>query len=215
MHADVGYARVSTIEQMAGFEAQKRDLEKVGVTKLFAEQVSSVAQRSQLSAALEYVREGDTLIVTKLDRLARSTQHLLEIIGTLEAKGVGLKILDFGGGSIDTKSPTGRLMLTMFAAFAQFERELNLERQREGIAKARAAGKYKGRKPTVRAKANEIGQLYADGMSPTQIARELEISRSSVYRILEEFELTEKREVKVKPVNPGSPHKRRRKINVE
>jgi DNA invertase Pin-like site-specific DNA recombinase len=217
MHADVGYARVSTIEQMAGFEAQKRDLEKVGVSKLFAEQVSSVAQRAQLDAALDYVREGDTLIVTKLDRLARSTQHLLEIIGTLEAKGVGLKILDFGGGSIDTKSPTGRLMLTMFAAFAQFERELNLERQREGIAKAKAAGKYKGRKPTARAKADEIAKLYAEGTSPTQIARDLKISRSSVYRILEDFEITEKREVKPKPVNPGATaqtHKRQRKINI-
>lgn len=138
MHVDVGYARVSTIEQMAGFEAQKCDIEKVGVTKLFAKQVSSVAQRSQLDAALNYVREGDTLIVTKLDRLARSTQHLLE------AKGVGLQILDFGGGSIDTKSPTGRLMLTMFAAFAQFERELNLERQRGGDRQSQGGRQVQG-----------------------------------------------------------------------
>lgn len=204
MHADVGYARTSTTEQIAGFEAQKRELEKVGIQKLFAEQVSSVAHRTQLDAALDYVREGDTLVVTKLDRLARSTSNLLEIVSVLEEKGVGLKILDFGGGSVDTKSPTGRLILTMFGAFAQFERELNLERQREGIAKAKAAGKYKGRKPTARAKTDEIAKLFSEGVSPTQIARNLKISRSSVYRILNGFEVTTERELVQKQVNPGS-----------
>lgn len=183
----IGYARTSTIEQIAGFEAQKKQLEEIGIGKLFQEQVSSVGQRSQLDAALDYVREGDTLVVTKLDRLARSTAHLLEIIKILEAKKVGLRILDFGGGSVDTKSPTGKLMLTMFGAFGQFEREMMLERQREGIAKAKADGKYKGRKPTVRAKAEEIKKLKAGGMGATAIAKQLGVGRASVYRILEEL----------------------------
>lgn len=180
----IGYARTSTVEQVAGFEAQKNQLQELGVKKLFEEQVSSVGQRTQLDAALDYAREGDTLVVTKLDRLARSTTHLLEVIRHLDAKKVGLRILDFGGGAVDTKSPTGKLMLTMFGAMAQFEREMMLERQREGIAKAKADGKYRGRKPTVRAKADEIKQLKADGMTATEIAKQLGVGRASVYRVL-------------------------------
>lgn len=180
----VGYARTSTVEQIAGFDAQKRDLEAIGVEKIYSEQVSSVAERKELSAVLEYVREGDTLVVTKIDRLARSTANLLNIIDQLDHKQVSLRILDFGGSSIDTKSPTGKLMLTMFGAMAQFEREMMLERQREGIAKAKAEGKYKGRKPTVMAQANEIKKLKAEGVGATKIAKKLNIGRASVYRIL-------------------------------
>ena len=181
----IGYARTSTIEQVAGFEAQIRQLSECGVERIFEEQVSSIGQRTQLDAALDYIREGDTLVVTKLDRLARSTAHLLEIINLLETKKVELRILDFGGSSVDTKSPTGKLMLTMFGAMAQFEREMMLERQREGIAKAKAEGKYKGRKPTVRAKADEIRKLKAEGMGATKIAKTLSVGRASVYRILQ------------------------------
>ena len=148
----VGYARTSTVEQKAGFEAQKRDLLADGVERIFDEQVSSVGERKQLEVALDFVRDGDTLVVTKLDRLARSTIDLLKIVDRLDTKNVGLRILDFGGGQIDTKSPNGKLMLTMFGAMAEFERDIMLERQREGIAKAKAEGKYKGRKPTARAK---------------------------------------------------------------
>uniref|UniRef100_A0A2A4YPU6 Integrase n=1 Tax=OCS116 cluster bacterium TaxID=2030921 RepID=A0A2A4YPU6_9PROT len=180
----IGYARTSTVEQIAGYEAQKRDLENVGVEKIFSEQISSVAVRSELLAALDYVRDGDTLVVTKLDRLARSTSNLLQIVDQLEEKKIGLKILDFGGSEIDTKSPTGKLTITMFAAMAQFEREMMLERQREGIAKAKAEGKYKGRKPTVMAKADEIKRLKSEGVGATEIARKLSIGRASVYRIL-------------------------------
>ena len=117
--------------------------------KVFSEKVSSVAKREQLDAALENVREGYVFIVTKLDRLARSVAHLVGIGARLEAKGVGLKVLD---QAIDTSSPSGRLMFNMLGSIAQFERELMLERQREGIAKAKAEGKYKGRKPTARAR---------------------------------------------------------------
>ncbi len=183
----IGYARTSTIEQKAGLEAQIRDLEVSGVERLFTEQVSSVGQREQLDAALDFVRDRDTLVVTKLDRLARSTMNLLQIIELLDNKGAGLRILDFGGDEVNTKSPNGKLMLTMFSAFGQFERELMLERQREGIAKAKAEGKYKGRQPTARAKSDEVVSLHSNGVKATEIAKKLGIGRASVYRILKTF----------------------------
>ena len=182
----VGYARTSTADQEAGLEAQKRELAALGCKKIFEEQASAAKQRAQLDLALDFVREGDTLVVTKLDRLARSTGQLLEIVQRLDQNGVALRILDFGGDSVNTAGPSGKLLLTVFAAFAQFEREMMLERQREGIAKAKAAGKYKGRKPTARARAAEIRALRADGIGGTEIARRLGIGRASVYRILSE-----------------------------
>ena len=148
----VGYARTSTVEQAAGLAAQRRDLKAAGCEKIFAEQVSSVAERAKLTAALEFVREGDVLVVTKPDRLARSTRNLLDIVEDLERRGIALVVLSMGGQRIDTRSPTGKLMLTMLGAIATFERDLMLERQREGIAKAAAEGKYKGRAPTARAR---------------------------------------------------------------
>lgn len=182
----IGYARTSTTDQAAGLEAQKRDLAAANCTKVFAEQVSSIARREVLELALEFVREGDTFVVTKPDRLARSTADLLAIVGRLEAKGVGLVILSMGGQQVDTASPTGKLMLTMLAAVAAFERDLMLERQREGIAKAKADGKYRGRAPTARNKAAEVCQLKQDGVNPTDIAKRLGLGRASVYRILGE-----------------------------
>lgn len=183
----VGYARTSTLDQTAGLEAQERDLAKAGCEKVFVEQVSSVdvKAREKLSEALEYIREGDTLVVTKLDRLARSVAHLLELLGEIEAKGASLRILDM---SIDTGTPNGRLMLNILGSVAQFEREIMLERQREGIAKAKAAGKYKGRKPTAKAKAKEVLELHAEGVGATEIAKRLGIGRASVYRIRKEEE---------------------------
>jgi DNA invertase Pin-like site-specific DNA recombinase len=181
----VGYARTSTIEQVAGLDAQLRDLAATGCTgKVFSEQVSSVSIRGQLEAALDFVREGDVLVVTRLDRLARSTADLLSIIGRLEAKHVALRVLDFGGSAVDTQSPSGRLMLTMFGALAQFERELMISRQREGIARAKAEGRYRGRAPTARAKAPQVRSLAASGLGAAAIGAKLSISRASVYRIL-------------------------------
>src|SRR6476646_5323806 len=146
----VGYARTSTIEQKAGFEAQLRQLKAAGCEKVFSEQVSAVAAtREQLEAALDFVREGDVFVRCKLDRLARSVPHLCEIGVNLEAKGVALKVLD---QAIDTSTPTGRLMFNLLGAIAQFERELTRERMLVGIAKARAEGKYRGRAPTARAR---------------------------------------------------------------
>jgi DNA invertase Pin-like site-specific DNA recombinase len=160
----------------------RRSSKPLGCEKVFREQVSAVSpEREQLEAALEYAREGDVLVVTKLDRLARSVPHLCEIGKHLDAKGVGLKVLD---QAIDTTTPTGRLMFNMLGAIAQFERELIRERMLVGIAKARAEGKYKGRAPTARAKADKVKQLRASGVGPSEIARQLGISRTSVFRIL-------------------------------
>jgi DNA invertase Pin-like site-specific DNA recombinase len=177
----VGYARTSTLDQQAGFEAQLRELKAAGCEKLFQEQVSSVGKREQLEAALEFVRDGDILSVTRLDRLARSTQHLLEIVERIKRKGANLQILGLG---IDMSTATGQLIFTIIGAIACFEREmmLELERQREGIAKAKAENRYKGRKPTARAKSAEIKVLIAWGLGATEIARRLGIGRASVYR---------------------------------
>jgi DNA invertase Pin-like site-specific DNA recombinase len=161
--------------------AQIRDLTAAGTEKIFTEQVSAIGKRQQLEAALDFIREGDILVVTKLDRLARSTQHLLEILDRVKAKGANLHILNLGA---DTSTATGKLMFTIIGAIACFERELMLERQREGIAKAKGEGKYRGRKPTARAKADEIKTLKAAGIRPTDIARQLGIGRASVYRAL-------------------------------
>jgi DNA invertase Pin-like site-specific DNA recombinase len=120
------------------------------------------------------VRAGDIFIVTKLDRLARSVAHLVEIGTRLEAKGVALKVLD---QAIDTTTPSGRLMFNMLGSIVQFERELMLERQREGIAKAKAEGKYKGRKPTARAKGGEVKRSRFEGIGPTAIAAHRSIER--------------------------------------
>ena len=177
----VGYARTSSLAQVAGLEAQERGLLAAGCEKVFREQVSSVAQRDQLEAALDYVREGDSFIVTKLDRLARSMIHLGEITALLEKKKVGLRIQNL---NLDSGTPTGRLMLNLLGSVAQFEREIMGERQREGIAKAKAEGRYRGRKPTARAKSAEVIRLADEGLQRTEIAERLEIGIASVYRVL-------------------------------
>lgn len=178
----VGYARTSTTDQKAGLAAQQRDLKAAGCVKVFHEELSSVAtRRPQLEAALDYVREGDTFIVTKPDRLARSTLDLLQIAKRLEGRGVRLRILSL---DLDTATPTGKLMLTVLGGIASFERDLMLERQREGIAKAKAEGKYKGRAPTARRKATDVVRLKAEGLTGDAIAAQLGIGRASVFRIL-------------------------------
>ena len=182
----IGIARTSTLEQKAGLEAQLRELEAYGCEKIYQEQVSSVAEREQLNAALSSLRSGDKLVVTKLDRLARSVKHLGEIVETINKADASLVVLDMGGTAIDTSNPTGKLILNVMSSVAQFEREMMLERQREGIAKAKAEGKYKGRKPTARAKTEMVLLAKKQGLSPTQIMRDLGISKTSYYRILEE-----------------------------
>jgi DNA invertase Pin-like site-specific DNA recombinase len=182
--AVVGYARVSTTDQLAGLEAQQRDLAAAGCQKIFSEQTSAAGHRPQLEAMLDYARAGDVLIATKPDRLARSTMDLLAIEAQLKAKGVALCILSMGGQQLDTRTPTGRLMLTILAGIAEFERELMLERQREGIAKAKGEGKYKGRKPTARAKSAEVLKLHQQRVPVAEIARQLGIGSASAFRII-------------------------------
>ncbi|CAK2048655.1 putative DNA-invertase from lambdoid prophage Rac [Vibrio crassostreae] len=175
--AIVGYARVSTTGQ--SLEAQLNALADCELT--FQEKASGAhSERQELSRMLEYIREGDTVKVTKLCRLARNTKHLLEVVELLDSKKVSLQVLNLG---IDTASPTGRLMVTLIGAIATFERQLLLERQAEGIALAKSKGKYKGRKPTARDKQTQVRELLAGGMSKSQVAKELGISLSSVYRI--------------------------------
>jgi DNA invertase Pin-like site-specific DNA recombinase len=188
----VGYIRTSTVEQEAGFEAQRRELQALGCEQIFEEKVSSIAARPQLGNALDFLRVGDVLIVTKLDRLARSVRDLVTIIDRIEAKGATLRVLAM---NLDTSTSTGKLMLNVLGSVAQFEREVMLERQREGIAKAKAEKKYKGRAPTARAKAAEVRQLAATGMSKARIATELGISPRSVFRVLAEAPVRQRQTV--------------------
>ncbi len=178
----IGYARTSTLDQTYGLAGQVRDLKAAGCEKVFEEQLSSVdKQRPELLKALDYAREGDVFVVTKLDRLARSMADLIKHKDALEAKGVTLKILNL---NIDTATPTGKLMMNLLGSIAEFEREIMLERQREGIASAKADGKYKGRAPTAQRQGEKVKLLKAEGKTVEQIMTELNISRSSVFRIL-------------------------------
>jgi DNA invertase Pin-like site-specific DNA recombinase len=177
----IGYARTSTADQIAGFEAQVKELEAAGCQKLFKEQVSSVAERRQLDAALAFVREGDVFVVTKIDRLARSITDLMRIIDEVQRKGVAVKILNL---NLDTQTATGKLILNVLGAIAQFEREMLLERQKVGIAKAKADGKYKGRKPIGEDRRRDVQRLADAGVTRLNIARQLKIGEASVYRIL-------------------------------
>ena len=135
----------------------------------------------RLEAALDFIREGDTLVVTRLCRLARSTAHLLQILDRVKGKGAGLNILNLGA---DSGSPTGKLIYTVIGAIARFERELMLERQQEGVAKAKAERNTKAESPPTGLKSGEVKALKADGVRPVEIARRLGIGRASVYRVL-------------------------------
>lgn len=180
--AKIGYARVSTEGQE--LTAQLEQLQTAAVDKVFQEKASGVKQdRPQLAAMIDYAREGDTVVVCKLDRIARSTKHLLEIVETLDAKKVSFQVLNI---NLDTSTPTGKLMLSMLAAIGQFEREMMLERQREGIRLAKDAGAYKGRKPTAMGQAVKVMELISQGKTKQAVADEIGIGVASVYRIMKE-----------------------------
>lgn len=180
----VGYGRTSSAEQRAGLEAQIAELEAAGATKVFQEHVSSVdAQRPQLRAALDWVRDGDTFMVTKPDRLARNVTDLLRIVEDLKARNVTVRIMSMG---VDTSTATGVLILQVLGAVSQWERSVMLERQRHGIAKAKAEGRYRGRAPTARTKTPEVLKLKAEGRTVAQIAESVGISRAAIYRALAE-----------------------------
>jgi DNA invertase Pin-like site-specific DNA recombinase len=177
--AIIGYARVSTADQE--LEAQMEQLCSLPCEKIFQEKISGATiERPQLTALLEYVREGDVLVVCKLDRIARSTKNLLDIVEQLEKKKVAFRVLNI---NLDTTTATGKLMLSMLAAIGQFEREMMLERQAEGIRIAKQKGIYTGRKPTARLKSNRALELLSLGRTKQSVADELGVSLSSVYRI--------------------------------
>lgn len=188
----IGYARTSTVEQEAGLAAQERDLQSAGCERIFSERVSSAAKRDQLTAALSFACKGDAVVVTKPDRLARNTRKLLDIEADLTGRGAGLIVLSMGGLVLDTRSPTSKLMLTILGGIGTWEREIMLERQKEGFAKAKADDngkplvkrRYAGRSPTAMNQAAEVTRLKAEGLGATAIAGRLGMSRMSVYRVL-------------------------------
>jgi DNA invertase Pin-like site-specific DNA recombinase len=175
-----GYARVSTTDQ--DLSIQEAALEAAGCIKIFAEKKSGTRRdgRTELQVLMECVREGDTVIVTRIDRLARSMKDLQDIVFELRGKGVALKATE---QPIDTSSAAGKAFLDMLGVFAEFETNLRRERQLEGIAKAKSEGVYKGRKPSI--DVTKVKALRESGMGPAAIAKQLNMARSSVYRVLE------------------------------
>jgi DNA invertase Pin-like site-specific DNA recombinase len=184
----VGYARTSTADQAAGLNAQIRDLEAAGATKIFAEQLSGKEKaRPKLEAALDYLRDGDTFLSTKLDRVARSAKDLLNIVDRVRGKGATFRVLkpsDIVLGPGHEQNPFTRASLTIFAAIAEMEVGLMKERQREGIREAQAAGKFVGRQPTAQKKAAALLAAIERGLEPSAAADEVGISRASAFRIL-------------------------------
>ena len=180
----IGYARTSTTDQHAGFDAQLVELKAYGCERMYQEQVSAVASRQELERAIDMLREGDKLVVTKLDRLARNVMHMGELLQQIEAKGAGLVILPLGSETVDTSTATGKLILNMMVSVAQFEREMMKERQVEGIKRAQAEGKYKGRVPTAMKQADKVKALVDAGVTRVQVQEQLGISKASYYRCL-------------------------------
>jgi DNA invertase Pin-like site-specific DNA recombinase len=178
--ATYGYARVSTTDQnLAG---QTAALRAAGCEVIRTEKASGTTMqgRPELATLLEFLRPGDVLTVTRIDRLARSMHDLQMIVGALKAKGVALKATE---QPVDTGTAAGKAFFDMLGVFAEFETNLRKERQLEGIAEAKAAGVYKGRKPSIAPA--EVRRLHdVDGIGATEIAKRLGISRASVYRVL-------------------------------
>jgi len=180
----IGYARTSTVDQQAGFEAQLVELKAYGCKRMYQEQVSAVASRKELERAIDMLREGDKLVVTKLDRLARNVMHMGELLQQIEAKGAGLVILSLGSETVDTTTATGKLILNVMISVAQFEREMMKERQVEGIKRAQAEGKYKGRVPKAMQQADKVKALVAAGVARVQVMEQFGMSKASYYRCL-------------------------------
>lgn len=176
-----GYARVSSKDQ--DLSIQKEALEAAKCKHIFEEKVSGTSRkgREQLEAMMKIAGKGDTIVVTRIDRLARSLRDLQNIVHELKQKKVSLKALE---QPIDTSSPAGKAFLDMLGVFAEFETSLRYERQMEGIAKAKAEGRYKGRPPSIgKTQRQKVVQLKKEGIGATEIARRMGISRRHVYRI--------------------------------
>ena len=174
-----GYARVSTADQ--DLSVQEDALRAAGCEVIRSEKVTgtSLRDRKELNTLLEFLRPGDVLKVTRIDRLARSIADLQDIVRTLRAKGVALQATE---QPIDTSTAAGKAFLDMLGVFAEFETNIRRERQMEGIAKAKARGVYKGRKPSIDREA--VRRLRSEGLGATAIAKRLGIGRASVYRAL-------------------------------
>jgi DNA invertase Pin-like site-specific DNA recombinase len=176
----LGYARASTSEQST--DIQEEALKRAGCELVRTEKKSGTSRegRAELQTLLDFLRSGDTLMVTRIDRLARSIGDLQDIVRMLKAKGVALKAIE---QPIDTGTAAGKAFLDMLGVFAEFETNLRKERQIEGIAKAKAAGVYKGRPSKIIT--GDISALKAQGLGATAIADRLGIARASVYRVLQ------------------------------
>jgi DNA invertase Pin-like site-specific DNA recombinase len=174
-----GYARVSSIDQ--DLSVQKAALKAAGCTIIRAEKASGTSRkgRSELATLMDFLRPGDTLVVTRIDRLARSLRDLQNLVHELQARGVRLKATE---QPIDTSTPAGKAFLGMLGVFAEFETNLRRERQMEGINAAKERGVYKGRKPSI--DPAEVRRLQEEGLGATEIAKQLGIGRASVYRVL-------------------------------
>lgn len=175
----IGYARVSTQDQ--NLEMQLDELQKVGCLKVFKEKASSVKKRSEFEKCLEYLREGDTLVVWKLDRLGRTTKKLLDLIDELKERGINLQIITLG---VDTSTAAGRLFFTMMAGLAEMERELIRERTNAGLKAARSRGRLGGRKRIDQDILNRAYMMYDAKMTVEDIVNTLQISRSTFYKYL-------------------------------
>jgi DNA invertase Pin-like site-specific DNA recombinase len=181
----IGYARVSTREQ--NFDMQVDALRAAGCEKIYSEAVSGArAERPILDELLRNIRSGDVLVIWKLDRLGRSLRHLVELVGTLMEKGIGLQSLH---DPVDTTTPHGRLTFNLFASLAEFERDLIRERTQAGLTAARARGRNGGRPkgilPQAEATAMAVETLYREGnLTTRQIASKLSISKSTLYAYL-------------------------------
>ena len=176
-----GYARTSTNRQDYGLEDQVERLTAYGISEenIWSEQTSALGKRPQFEGLMRHLRSGDTLVITKLDRFARSLRDLISHRDQLDEKGVNLIILDM---NLDSSTETGKLMLSVMGAINEFEVSILKSRQRIGIEKAKAEGKYKGRTPTARRLKEQIVQLSSEGLKPSQIASDLGIGVASVYR---------------------------------
>jgi len=177
----VGYARVSSTDQ--NLDIQMDALNNAGCKKIFSEKKSGTSKigRNAFDQCMDYIREGDTLVVTRIDRLTRSILDLQTLLHDLKDKGINLKALD---QPVDTSSASGKFFLDMLGVFAEFETNLRRERQLEGIERAKKEGVYKGRKPTARAKSSDVLTLINQGYTRLAIAKKLDIGIASVYRIL-------------------------------
>ena len=195
----IGYLRPDIDGQ--NVQLQLDHLKAAGAVKIVQEKPAGTKRnRSQLDNLIADARVGDTVVVTSLDRIAHSTRHLLEVVESLNAVGAIFKVIDNG---IDTSTPHGEVIRELLGAITDFERQVVRERQAMGIAKAKQAGRYKGRKPTAMAKTDEVLTLNAQGLTRQKIAEQLGIGVASVYRILKNHTTPKKTRKKVpkKPVD--------------